>query len=164
LVHASLNTPPPPDTWSINLSHRLMPSREPSLPYVEQAFSCLGGYRDDAHLAAWRPSGLTAEVLEALTLLWRGNVDSLDKLAERLTHRGHPGRVYAEALDELRDRGFVVGADGALQVTEAGRRFRDGIEADTDRYFFAPWDCLDDAEREELAQLVIRLRDGLGGP
>jgi hypothetical protein len=158
LVRASLNAPPPPGTWSIDLSHRLMPSPEPPLPYVEQAFSCLGGYRDDAHLAAWQPSGLGATALEALTYLWRGEADSLDALCERLAHRGHPRQVYAQALDDLRDRGFVAGP-----VTEAGRRFRDRVEADTDRYFFAPWACLDSAEREELASLLARLRDGLGG-
>ena len=163
LVHASLSTPPPPGTWSIDLSRRLMPSPEPPLPYVEQAFSCLGGYRDDAHLAAWQPSGLSAAALEALTYLWRGEADSLDTLCERLAHRGHPRRAYAQALDDLRDRGFVLGPDSAPQVTEAGRRFRDRIEANTDRYFFAPWACLDGAEKEELASLLAHLRDGLGG-
>jgi hypothetical protein len=163
LVHASLTVPPPPDTWSIDLGYRLMPSPEPPLPYVEQAFSCLGGYRDDAHLAAWQSSGLSATALEALTYLWRGEADSLDVLCERLAHRSHPRPVYAQALGDLRDRGFVAGPDSAAQVTEAGRRFRDGVEVDTDRYFFAPWVCLDGAEQEELASLLARLRDGLGG-
>jgi hypothetical protein len=46
-------------------------------------------------------------------------------------------------------------------VTEVGRAFRDRVEADTDCYFFAPWACLDDAEKAELTDLLIRLRDGL---
>jgi hypothetical protein len=163
LVHASRTAPPPPGTWSIDLSHSLMPSPEPPLPYVEQSFSCLGGYRDDAHLAAWQPSGLNAAALEALTYLWRREADSLDTLCERLAHRGHPRRAYAQALEDLRVRGFVAGPDSAAKVTEPGSRFRDWIEANTDRYFFAPWACLDGAEKEELASLLARLRDGLGG-
>lgn len=163
LVQASLNTPPPPETWSIRLSHKLMPSPSPPLPYVEQAFSCLGAYRDDAHLAAWQPSGLSGTALETLTLLWRGEADSLKAVCEQLTHRGHPRQVYAEALGQLREREFVEGPDTAPRLTEAGQRFRDQVEADTDRYFFAPWGCLDDAKRAELANLLTRLRDGLKG-
>jgi ADP-ribose pyrophosphatase YjhB (NUDIX family) len=163
LVEASLGTPPPPDTWSIRLSHMLMPAPEPPLPYIEQAISCLAGYRDDAHLAAWQPSGLSATALETLTLLWRGEADALDAVCERLARRGHPPRIYVAALAELRERGFVEGTDDAPQVTETGRRFREMVEADTDRYFFTPWACLDDAEKAESGDLLTRLRDGLGG-
>ncbi|MDP2976702.1 MAG: hypothetical protein Q8N45_10895, partial [Anaerolineales bacterium] len=63
IVEKSLETPPPPDTWSICLSYKLMPETEPPLPYIEQAVSCLNGYRDDAHLAAWKPGGLDAPAL-----------------------------------------------------------------------------------------------------
>ena len=161
LVRASLNTPSPPAIWCISLSHKLMPAASPPLPYIEQAISCLAAYRDDVHLAAWQPSGLSATVLETLTFLWRGEVDSLDALCERLAHRGHPRQVYSQALAELRERGFIEGPDSAPQVTEAGRAFREQVEADTDRYFFAPWACLDDAGKAELADLLTRLRDGL---
>ena len=169
LVQACLDTPPPPDTlrrrsgqaWCISLSHELMPEASPPLPYIEQAISCLAAYRDDAHLAAWQPSGLSATALETLTFLWRGETDSLDALCEQLAHRGHPRQVYAQALAELRERGLIEGPDGAPHVTEAGQSFRDQVEADTDRYFFAPWTCLDDAEKAELTDLLTRLRDGL---
>ena len=140
-----------------------MPAPTPPLPYIEQAISCLAGYRDDAHLAAWQPSGLSATALETLTFLWRGEADSLDTVCERLAHRGHPRQVYAEAQAELRERGFIEGPDNAPRLAEAGRTFRDQVEADTDRYFFTPWACLNDAERAELADLLIRLRDGLQG-
>jgi len=154
LVQASLNTPPPPDTWCIRLSYKLMPSAIPPLPYIEQALSCLAAYRDDAHLAAWRPSGLRGPALETLTLLWRGEADSLDAVCERLAHRGHPRPVYAQALAELRERGFIAGPDSAPRVTEAGQSFRDEVEAATDRYFSAPWACLDEAEKAELTDLL----------
>jgi hypothetical protein len=163
LVGVSLATPPPPDTWSIRLSRKLMPAPEPPLPYIEQAISCLAGYRDDAHLAAWRPSDLSATALETLTILWRGEADSLDAVCERLSRRGYPPKAYAEALAELRERGFIEGPDDAPRVTETGRSFRDEVETDTDCYFFAPWACLDGAEKAELTSLLIRLRDGLRG-
>jgi len=161
LVQASLHTPPPPDTWSISLADKLMPAADPPLPYIEQLISCLTAYRDDAHLAAWRPSGLSATALESLTLLWRGEADSLEALGQKLAPRGHPRQVYAQALAELRQRGFITGPDETPRLTEAGRAFRDQVEADTDRYFFAPWACLDADGKEELVSLLIRLRDGL---
>ncbi|MDO9129213.1 MAG: hypothetical protein Q7U34_05035, partial [Anaerolineales bacterium] len=150
-----------PDTWSICLSYKLMPEPEPPLPDSEQAVSCLNGYRDDAHLAAWKPGGLDAPALETLTLLWRGEADSLDSVCEKLQRRGHPRQVYAAALAELRRRGFIEGPDPGSRLTRAGKSFRDNIEQDTDRYFFAAWSCLDEAEKDELADLVTRLRDGL---
>jgi len=161
LVQASLHKPSPPDTWSISLSHKLMPAADPPLPYSEQLISCLTAYRDDAHLAAWRPSGLSATALEALTLLWRGEADSLEALCQKLAPRGHPRQVYAQALAELRQRGFIAGPDDAPRLTPAGQTFRDQVEAATDRYFFAPWGCLNAGEKEELAGLLIRLQDEL---
>jgi len=161
LVQTSLTTLPSPKAWSVSLSYKLMPAASPPLPYVEQAISCLAAYRDDAHLAAWQPSGLSATALEALTFLWRGEAASLDTLYERLAFRGHPRQMYAQALAELRERGLIEGPDSAPWVTEAGQAFRDQVEADTDRYFFTPWACLDDGEKTELADLLARLRDGL---
>jgi hypothetical protein len=163
LVQSSLRALPPPEPRCIRLNYKLMPAVTPPLPYIEEAISCLNAYRDDAHVAAWQPSGLSATALESLTLLWRGEADSLDAVCQRLAHRGHPPQVYAEALAELRARGFIEGPEGTPHVTEAGRVFRDQVEADTDRYFFASWSDLDDAEKAELADLLTRLRDGLKG-
>jgi hypothetical protein len=118
-------------------------------------------WRPTATTPTWPPSGLSATALETLTFLWRGEADSLDVLCERLAHRGHPRQMYAQALAELRERGLIEEPDSAPRVTEAGRSFRDQVEADTDRYFFAPWACLDDAEKAGLADLLPHLRDGL---
>lgn len=161
LARAALETPPMPENWSIRLSYRIMPEAEPPLPYFEQAVSCLHAYRDDAHIAAWKPGGLDAPALETLTLLWRGEADSLDSVCEKHQRRGHPRQVYAAALVELRRRGFLEGPDPGPRLTESGKSFRDNIEQDTERYFFAVWSCLIDAEKDELADLATHLRVGL---
>jgi hypothetical protein len=161
LVQSCLQTPPPPETWSIRHSYVLMPEPEPALPFIEQAFSCLAAYRDDSHLAAWQESGLSATALEALTVLWRNRVDSMKGLLEALAHRGHPAEVYEDALDELRKRKFIAGTKRSLLVTTKGRQFRDQVETDTDRFFFAPWSVLNPAEKNRLDTLLVRLRDGL---
>jgi hypothetical protein len=161
LVQKCLETEPPPERWSIQLSYRLMPDPEPPLPYIEQAFSCLAAYRDDAHLAAWQGSDLTATALEVLTLLWRKEAKSLSEMGGKLVHRGHPMQVYANAVDELRSLGFVEGTEHTLRLTDEGQRFREQVEADTNLYFFTPWSHLSRAEKGELENLLIRLKDGL---
>jgi len=161
IVQASMSNPPPPDTWSISLSHKLLPALNPPMPYIEQALSCLSAYRDDAHLAAWQRSGLSAMALESLTMLWRGEITTLDDLCKKLTHRGHPCQVYVTVLCELRERGLITGPDQSPWLTGTGRVFRNEIEEDTDRFFYTPWSSLEKAEKNELYGLLTRMRDGL---
>lgn len=161
LVQSCLDNPTPPHPWSIRMSYKLMPAMRPPLPYIEQLFSCLAAYRDDAHLSAWQDSGLSAMALECLSLLWRGEASSLDDLCHKLANRGHPCQVYVGVLDELRQLGFIQGPDHAPALTGAGRVFRNQVEAKTDNLFFAPWDCLTDVEKAELGGLLKRLKSGL---
>jgi len=161
LVQACLDTLPPPDPWSIRLSTKLMPKLNPPMPFIEQAFSCLAAYRDDAHLAAWQRSNLSAMALETLTLFWRGEVTSLDELCNKLYFRGHPSQTYQHVLADLRENGLITGPDQAPWVTGKGRVVRNEIEADTDRFFYAPWSCLNTDEKLEVFDLVSRMRDGL---
>lgn len=161
LVHASLEIDPPPNKWSISLSYKLMPPDEPSLPSIEQSFSCLAAYRDDAHLAVWRSSGLSAMALEELTLFWRGEVSGYDDLCRKLSYRGHSCKVFNTVLEELRHHGFIGGSDEALRLTAAGRVYRTELEDLTNRYFFAPWRALDLTEKEEMSQLLLQLQAGI---
>lgn len=161
LVKACLETPPPPDTWSIQLSYKLMPDLEPPLPFTEQAISCLYAYRDDAHLAAWQNSNLSATALEVLTYLWRDQADSLDDLLDILNNRGHSEEIYLDVIAELKKREFIGGSRSKLRVTPAGKSFRDQVEMDTDSYFFAPWSCLSRKEKNRIEELLVRLWDGL---
>lgn len=161
LVQASLDAPTPPEPWLLCLSYRLMPPAMPSLPFSEQAISCLAAYRDDCHIAAWRPSGLAGTALEAMTLLWRGEVSSLAALHRRLVRRDHPRAAYRSALAQLRARGFVSGPDEMLVITDLGGAFRQQIEEDTDRFFFAPWAGLDASDKAALGILLARLVEGI---
>ncbi len=161
LVQASLDAPVPPEPWLLCLSFHLMPPAMPPLPFSEQAISCLAAYRDDCHVAAWRPSGLAGPAVEALTLLWRGEVGSLEVLHRRLVRRDHPREAYRNALAELRLRGFVSGPDEALVVTDQGDTFRQQVEEDTDHFFFRPWACLEAGDKATLSILLTRLVEGL---
>ena len=161
LVHLCLQTPPPPEPWSIRASYKLIPAIDPPMPYTEQAITCLSAYRDDAHLAAWQYTGITATAFEMLSLLWRNEANTLDKVYVHLAPRGHPREVYQLALEELSERKFVTGREGALSVTVDGRIFRNQVEEDTERFFFGPWKGLSYQEKTILSGLLIRLKEGL---
>jgi DNA-binding MarR family transcriptional regulator len=94
-------------------------------------------------------------------MIWREEADSPAALAEKLERRGHDQAAYAEALDDLRGRGWVEGQDGVYRVTEHGRSLRQAAEDATDQLFYAPWSCLNDGETHELRQLLTQLRDQL---
>lgn len=161
LVKECMATPPPPNTWSIQLSYQLMPALEPPLPFIEQAITCLYAYRDDAHLAAWRNSNLSATAFEVLTYLWREEANSFEKLLDLLANRGHSDDVYLDALAELRDRKYIAGGRSKLRVTPDGIGFRGQVEMDTDMYFFAPWSCLSSREKDRMEDLLVSLWEGL---
>ena len=157
LVNNCLVAPPPPDTWSITLSNKLMPGVEPPIPFVEQAISCLSAYRDDAHLASWCSSGLSASAMESLTVIWRRQVETIQDLTHKLAFRGHPETVYLDALAELRASEYIAGSRHNLRITSEGQVFRDQVEEKTDQYFFHPWTCLTEIEKDQIAAILPKI-------
>ena len=157
LVKECLETPPPPDTWSIKLSNKLIPAISPPMPYIEQVISCLSAYRDDAHLASWCSSGLSASAMESITLIWRGQVNTFQELTRKVEFRGHPEPVYLDALAELRERDYLEGSRSHLRITTAGKQFRAQVEEETDKYFFHPWVCLTDIEKNQIADTLQKI-------
>ncbi len=161
LARAMVENPASPECQSVKRGYAIMPAPVPPLPYTEQAISCLGAYRDDSHLAAWQPTGISATALEALTFFWRGEADSLDSLCEKLPFRNHLKETYAAALEELRRLGYIEGPDEAPSVTVQGKAFRDRVEKVTDEIFFTPWTALAQAEIDEIGGLLTRSQEGL---
>lgn len=150
LVQTSLETPSPPNNWSIGLSYKLMPAADRPIPYIEQAITCIAAYYDDSYLAAWRESRLSATALDTLTLFWRGEANSYDSVCDRLTQRGHSCDVYAGIVDDLRSLKYLKGTNDDLWITPTGRLVRNQIEDDTENYFYNPWKILEDDEKTRL--------------
>ncbi len=155
LVYASLNASSPPNKWSIKLSYKLMPAPNPPLPFIEQAFTCLAAYREDAYLAAWRKCGLSATALEVLTLFWNSEVNSFDTLCDYLAYRGHSCEVYTDIVHDLRRQGLLDSSENELWITASGRMFRNGVQEATEEFFFAPWDILSGDEKEKMSQILL---------
>ena len=163
VVEASLAAPEPPGKWCLRIARHYDPAGQAGMmPQLDQYLSDLVSYRDDAHLATWKPLGVTGQEWETLTHLWHGDIVTLDDLCARhCARRGYSCESYAAALQALIARGWCVEQDGAYRITEQGRRLRDDAEATTDRYFFAPWESLALAELEDLGRLLTQTRDAL---
>ncbi|MGH2499317.1 MAG: helix-turn-helix domain-containing protein, partial [Candidatus Limnocylindria bacterium] len=110
----------------------------PSSPLaaLDHAVFGLWMVRDDCHLAAWRAAGIDGPALDVLTRIWRGEARSVDELAPKLTQQR--AEDVAAAVERLRRDGRVAAGE-PLTVSDEGRAFRERIEDETDRLFFAPW-------------------------
>lgn len=158
LVDASLKADSVNGTFCLSIVHNGHAALEAgSLAQIDQHIDDLFAFRDDSHLAAWLPSGLSGQAWEALTFVWNGEANTADKLVARLPNRSYSADDYTQALTDLTARGWVApGADG-YTVTEAGRKIREDAETATDSNFFAPWQTLTDAELTKLGHLLNEL-------
>ena len=162
IVEASLDAAEPDDKWCISTSHQGHPSQKYAhLAQVDQHLDDLNAFRDDVHLAAWKPYDVSGHAWEALTFVWRGEASTADELTEKLPFRNHPVEANTAALAHLADRGWVEETEDGYRATEKGQALRQQAEEATDRYFFAPWACLSIAENVQLHNLLTRLRNGL---
>lgn len=172
IVMAALRAPIPVDKWSILLSrktdHELV---APVVVRIDQYLTDLNAFRDDCHLFAWRDHPETKDVAptawEVLSQLWKVDKTkddggyTLDQLANMLDRRGHPKRVYAEALKYLDGRGWIIARERIYRVTEQGRLAREMAEVRTDQAFYQPWVVMEAAELPTLKELLVRMWDGL---
>jgi hypothetical protein len=164
VIAAGLESADPPGTWCLAHSRRRAPAADASaLTQIFHYSEDINALRDDAHMAAWQPSGLEGYEWEAFTQVCEGQATTAAMLFEQLNYRGYSRSEYADALAKLAQRGWLgqSGDAGAYQVTEAGRLMRADIEVLTDQYFFAPWASLADDELTMAHNLLIRLRDRL---
>ena len=162
IVAASLDAAEPDSKWCISTSHQGHPSQEYApLAQIDQHLDDLNAFRDDVHLAAWKPHDVSGHAWEALTLVWRGEASTAEELTEKLPFRNHTVEANTTALAHLASRGWVEETAEGYRVTEKGQALRQQAEETTDRYFFAPWACLSTPEAVQLHDLLTRLRNGL---
>ncbi|HEY8757196.1 MAG TPA: hypothetical protein VIN74_01735 [Candidatus Limnocylindria bacterium] len=112
--------------------------QEPSSPMarLDAAIYGLWQVRDDCHVQAWRDAGLTGPALDVLTRVWKGEAATEAELIAKIATQ-RPDDVRA-AIQQLRSAGHLA-AGPAPELTPKGTATRERIEAETDRYFFAPW-------------------------
>lgn len=162
LVEGALAAPEPSDKPLLRVNRNSDPGEAgPLLLNLLQYQADLNAFRDEVHLAAWRPYGVSGPAWEALTFVWRDEAHSAGELAEKLPNRRYGADAYAAALDELAARGWIEQTGEQVRLTEAGTAARQQVEDDTDRMYFAAWSALSADEITELGGLLQRLRDAL---
>jgi DNA-binding MarR family transcriptional regulator len=158
VVEMAKALPDPHDKWA--LSWGVLFERDPSAPPIlrlRRRLLDLNAFRDDVHIAAWQPYGVSGQVWEALTFVWREEASTAADLAEKLPFRGYDEAAYRTALEELAAKGWIAGDEGVFAVTEKGKALRQEAEDATDGYYDAAWAGLDEAELTEVKALMTKL-------
>lgn len=135
------------------------PEDEIPLVLVDHQSDLLRLYRDDAHHAVWQDLDVEAHVFEAFTVIWQGEQNSAEGIAEHLTHRGYTAEEYDAGLKGLVKRGWLTESGGKYSITEKGKQVREEAEVQTDDNYYQPWMVLDINEQTQLFNLMFQLRN-----
>ena len=161
-VNACLAAPEPPGKWSINHSRSLDSGAEAAaMVHIDQYLSDLLSYRDDSHLAAWRPNEVDGHTWDVLTLLWLNGSESIDTVLQKLSRRGNPFEKTEEAFKTLVRMHWATYSLDVYTITREGREVRQKAEELTDDYFYRPWSDLSEKELDVLVDLLLRYKNGL---
>ncbi len=164
VLDASLNSAEPPGKWSLAHSRKRDPADDQPIIYkLFQYGADFNAYRDDAHMAAFKPLNVPAYEWEAFSLIWQGGANSAEGIFDQLPHRGYSRTEYMTALSDLQERSWIEAAgDNHFQVSERGRTIREETERLTDTYFYGIWSvCLREKEADELMQLMKDMKEKL---
>ncbi len=162
IIEASLDCDDPPDNWCLYHSRNRAPGPDaPILDKILQYTSDFNAFRDDAHMAAWKPHDISAYGWEAFSFIWSGQADTLEAIDQQLYYRGYSAAEFGEALKDLVARGWLGEWAGKFATTPAGNKVREVTEQLTDSYFYAPWKALERSEALTLHELMVKLQEGL---
>ena len=165
VVEQARELPEPTEKWALSWGSKF--DRGPDAPLMVQVrrrLLDLLGFRDDVHIAAWQPHGVSGQAWEAFTYVWRGEAGTAAEMAEKLPYRNYDEEAYVAALEELASRGWLAETEGNRVATEEGKILRQQAEDATNRYFDAAWSGLSEAEMEEVRGLLERLAKAVKPP
>ena len=126
----------------------------PLIVQIRLQMFVLLAFRQDAHVAAWRPYESDGQIWEALTLICRGQAGNATELVGQLHHRNYAERDYATALGKLRARGWITLQDERYIPTGQAVRIWNEVEERTDQIFYSAFAGLSNAEMEEFQRLM----------
>jgi len=130
-----------------------------TLARVDQHLDDLNAFRDDAHIAAWKPTGVDGHTWEVLTFIWNGDANTAKKLAERLPYRQYTADNYQATLESLVIRGWIEERDDGYVAIAKGKKIRDDAEETTEQNYFGSWKVLSDDEVKRLGELLTALKE-----
>ncbi|MBK9051204.1 MAG: winged helix-turn-helix transcriptional regulator [Chloroflexi bacterium] len=149
--------------WCLRYSRRRAPGDDAAAVLkINQYCADFNAFRDDAHMASYRPYGVSGQVWEIFWTIWQEQANTVDAIHEALVYRGLSRREVAQAVDELVTRGWVAAAENNdYTITEAGRAVRETAEQVTNERFYAPFVCLSETDLADLLERLARLQTEL---
>jgi hypothetical protein len=165
IIVASLACDDPPGNWCLSHSRNRAPAEDALLlEKILQYTSDFNAFRDDAHMAAWKPYNISGYGWEAFSFIWSGQAETAAEIDQQLYYRGYSVMEFASALEDLVERGWLLitaEKPGHFAMTPEGTRVRELVEQETDDFFYASWSALQPSEVQDLHQLMVGLKDGL---
>lgn len=141
--------------WSLEHSRNRAPDTDTNpVAHLIQYGSDFNAYRDDAHMAAFADYDVDGHVWEAFQYVKSEQAQSASALYEQLAYRGFYTEDWHTALIDLETRGWITHTGDLYTITNKGHTVAKAVEAQTDTYFFAPWDVLSDDEYNDLISLI----------
>lgn len=121
----------------------------PDAPFAAlwQYLAVLREHRGDGHVALLTSMGLDPLEATAMYAAWQGRVSRRFLQGSRMWD----DEAWAEAQQRLVGRGWM---DDEGQLTTAGRAWRDGLEAETDRLASRPYELLGEPGSRWLFELL----------
>jgi transposase-like protein len=163
VLAGGLAAPTPSGTRCLAHSQRRAPVRDaPAMAQVMHYFDDFNAFRDDAHMAAWRPHAVEGYAWEAFALVVRGEAQAADALFDMLADRGYRRAEYAHALTDLVERGWLKhdASSGLTFSTAAGAALHAAVERATDQFFYNPWTCLSDVKKRDSSRPASTAQSG----
>ncbi len=170
VVDKAYALPEPAEKWTLDMGKyfqkALVVEGAPDLVWVRRRLIDIFAFRDDAHIAAWKPLEENGQVWETFSAVWRAEEGtSAAEIAETFaSFRNYDEASYAAALSELAGRGWIAEQEGKYTATEKGKKLRQGAEDATDAFFAAPWEALTKDETKELKGLLETLAEAIKPP
>lgn len=154
ILDNAMNCPTPPGNWCLTHSKRRAPAAT-SEPIVKifHHYSDVNAWRDDSHMAAWRPYNVAGFVWEVFNFVCNGTAGNAEEIFDQIAYRGYSRLEYNDALEQLTGKGWIQPDGNRYHATEQGRSVFSEVEEHTNQYFYAPWKQLGEAEQEEFWNL-----------
>ncbi len=167
VIAGSLEAPTPPGAWCLAHSRRRAPEGDaPAMAHIMHYFDDINAFRDDAHMAAWRPYDLEGYAWEAFALVIRGEARTANDLFEEFGAPRLPARRICTRPDRPGPTRVAYPGCPLIRFCPEHRRratlFTAVVERDTDCYFYDPWACLSDGESARLQALLVLVCNSLG--
>lgn len=158
---SALDTDDTQSVWCLHHSQKRKPTGKQitQIPKLLHVASDMNAWRDDTHMQAYREQGVDGMTWEAFSFIDSETATNAETLFEQLAYRGWTVDEWQSTLDNLVNKGWIVGDETGYISSETGKAIRQTVEAKTDELFFAPWQTLSQEEQVDYIRLLHKLND-----